>query len=354
MRRALPLAALLLGGCAFGRLRPGLTKTGGVVAVTAATPDEARKRALDATMDLFVAPGTPESERAASYAAAHAAALVGRVTLKKGSGLAEVDFSRVALALDKEGMLRPAGFSAKEPTVLLLVAEPDGILDLGVGPAADALRRHLSAYGLTAIDGRDSLNGLKYKDGTPESLVAAARKAGADWILVAAASVTASEEPASKTWQAKAVLVADAYKSSSPVPVEQLRAETSAVDVSSGAARGKALDEAGEDAAGKAAGLVQKSLGGRVEAAVFVTGGADIAQLRALVSALRKVEGVNGAYLASWLGEDGDAVVRVFLTGMKTDGLAARLLRRDPSLTLQSVEPDDGRLTVEVSRGKGS
>ena len=53
--------------------------------------------------------------------------------------------------------------------------------------------------------------------------------------------------------------------------------------------------------------------------------------------------------LGDWRGEDEAVILRVFMTGLKIDGLAARLLRRDPSLTLLSVEPEDGRLGVELS-----
>lgn len=343
--RLLPLA-LLLAGC--GGLKPGLTKDGAAVAVDAPTLAEARAAAVAANLDLFVDRGSPEGQRAAELVAKSAGDFVAREKYKKGKGVLEVRFAKLASALDKEKLLRPAGYASKEPVVMLLVAEPDGILDLGVGPGADSLRRHLNAYGFSAVDGRDGLNGFTWKNGTADVLTAAARKAGADWLLVAAANVSAAEEPSSKMWQGKAVLVADAYRTDSAKPVDQVRAETTVLDVSSSAARGKAIEAAGEEAAGKAAGVVQKALGGRSEAAVFIQGG-DLADLRRVMGSLRAVEGVAGAYLASWRGEDG-AVARAFLSGIRTDGLAARLMRREPLLILQSVEPDDGRLSVEVER----
>lgn len=346
--RPLLVFAALAAGCAS--LKPGLTKDGAAVAVEAPTLAQARATAVAANMDLFVATGSPAAARAEELAAKAPADYVGREKYKKGKGVVEVRFAKLAAALEKEKLLRPAGYASKEPVLMLLVSEPDGVLDLGIGPAADSLRRHLNAYGFSAVDGRDGLNGLKWKNGTAEELTAAARKAGADWLLVAAASVSAAEEPSSRMWQGKAVLVADAYRTDTGKPVDQVRAEATVLDVSSAAARGKALETAGEEAAGKAAGVVQKSLGGRSEAAVFIMGGPNLADLRRIVGSLRAVEGVAGAYLAAWQGEDGASVARVFLEGIRTDGLAARLLRREPMLILQSVEPDDGRLAVEVER----
>ena len=232
--------------------------------------------------------------------------------------------------------------------MLLLVAEPELILDLGVGPAADALRRGLSAHGLTAIDGRDSLNKFSPKDKSVEALTFAAARAGADWLLIAAASVRAERDPASGAWRAHASLIGDEYAVSSSTPVDQIRSDTSVLDVSSGGARGKALDQAGEESAARVAAVIARAQGGRTVGAVFVTGAFDLPRLKAFVSSLRATEGVSGASLAIWRDEDGAAIIRVFLAGLKTDGLSARLLRRDPSLTLLSVEPDDGRLAVEI------
>ena len=53
------LCPLLLGACAFGRLKPGLTKEGAVVVVAAPTLDEARRVVVRDALDLFIAPGRP-------------------------------------------------------------------------------------------------------------------------------------------------------------------------------------------------------------------------------------------------------------------------------------------------------
>lgn len=343
------LGSLLLGACAFGRMKPGLTNEGAAVAVSAPTLDEARRLAVRGAIDLFIAPGSTASVKMTEAFAARAADFTGRTRFKKGKGVVEVRFVKFLLALDKEGLLRPAGFTSREPRVLLLVSEPQGILDLGVGPAADALRRGLSAYGMTAIDGRDSLNEFLAKGRDPASLLAGASRLGADWMLVAAASASAELDPATRTWRGRATLVADQYEVKSATPVAQSQSDASVLDVSSAAARGKALDNAGEETAAKVAAEIKRALGGRTEGAIFVVGGSDLVRLKSLLAAVRGVEGVAGAYLGVWRGEDESVILRVFMTGIKIDDLAARLLRRDPSLTLLSVEPGDGRLAVEIS-----
>lgn len=350
MRRALVvvLAPLLLGACAFGRLKPGFTKEGAVVAVSAPTVEEARRFAVRDALELFLAPGSADSVKTAEAFGGRAAEFTGRTRVKKGRGAVELRFAKILLALDKEGLLKPAGFTSREPRVLLLVSEPQGILDLGVGPAADALRRGLSAHGMSAIDGRDGLNEFLAKGRDPAALAAGAARLGADWMLVAAASASTEFDRATGTWRGRASLVADQYEVAGAAPLAQTESDASVVDVSSFAARGKALDRVGEETASKVAAAITRARGGRSEGAVFAVGGFDPGRLKVLLSALRGVEGVAGAYLGVWRGEEEGVVLRVFLNGLKIDDLAARLLRRDPSLTLLSVEPGSGRLAVEL------
>ncbi len=342
------LASLLLGACAFGHLKPGLTKEGFAVAVAAPTLDEARRLAVKGALDLFLAPGSTAAVKISETFGGRAADFTGRTRFKKGRGVIEVRFTQFLLALDKEGLLRPEGFTSQAPRVLLLVSEPSVVLDLGVGPAADALRRGLSAYGLTAVDGRDELNDFLAKGKDPAALAAGAARLGADWMLIAAASAGAELDLVTGTWRGRASLVADQYEVKNAVPVGQIQSDAAVLDVSSAAARGKALDQAGEEAASKVAAMITRRRSGRSEGAVFVVGGSDLSRLKALLAAVRGVEGVAGAYLGVWRGEEETVILRVFMTGLKIDGLAARLLRRDPSLTLLSVEAEDGRLAVEL------
>lgn len=346
------LAAPLLGACAFGRMKPGLTKEGAAVSVAAPTAEEARRLAVTDSLELFLAPGSTAAVKTAADYAARAPEFVGRERFKAGKGLVELRFAKILLALEKDGLLRPAGFTAKEPRVLLLVSEPQGILDLGVGPAADALRRGLSAYGMTAIDGRDGLNEFLSKGKDSAALNAGAARLGADWMLVAAASASAEYDKTTGTWRGRAGLICDQYETRSSTPVAQTQADASVLDTSSAAARGKALDRVGEDTAAKVAAEITRRREGRSEGAVMVVGGSDLGRLKALLADVRRVEGVAGAYLGIWRGEEETVILRVFLRGLKIDGLAARLLRLNPSLTLLSVEPEDGRLALEMP-GRG-
>lgn len=350
---AVLLAPLLLGACSFGRMKPGLTKEGVAIPVAAPTLEEARRLVVKDSLELFLSPDSPVYVKTSVDFSARAADFTGRVKFKKGKGIVEARFVKFLLALDKDGLLRPAGFLAREPRVLLLVSEPQGILDLGVGPAADALRRGLSAYGMTAIDGRDSLNEFLAKGKDPKELAAGAARLGADWMLIAAASASADLDPVTRTWRGRATLVADQYEVKGAAPIAQSQSDASVLDVSSAAARGKALDNAGEETASKVAAAVKKSMGGRSEGAIFVVGGSDLSRLKTLIANVRAVEGVSGAYLGVWRGEEESVILRVFMAGMKIDDLAARLLRRDSSITLLSVEPESGRLAVELSRGGG-
>lgn len=354
MRRALLLlpAGLLLGACAFGRMKPGLTKEGAAVAVAAPTAEEARRLAVKDSLELFLAPGSTAAVKASEDYAGRASEFVGRERFKAGKGLVELRFAKILLALEKDGLLRPAGFTAKEPRVLLLVSEPQGILDLGVGPAADALRRGLSAYGMAAIDGRDGLNEFLAKGKDSASLNAGAARLGADWMLVAAASASAEFDKTTGTWRGRAGLICDQYETRSSTPVAQTQAEASVLDTSSAAARGKALDQVGEETAGKVAAEILRRRDGRSEGAVMVVGGSDLGRVKGLLADVRRVEGVAGAYLGVWRGEEETVILRVFLRGLKIDGLAARLLRLNPALTLLSVEPEDGRLALELP-GRG-
>lgn len=352
-RLALLAAVAMLPACSsFGRLKPGLTKEGAAVAVAAPTVEEARRLAVTEALPLFLAPGSSASARIAGSFGARAEEFTGRARFKKGKGVIELRFGRMLAALDKEGLLRPAGFPSRVPRVLLLVSEPQGILDLGVGPAADALRRGLSAYGMTAIDGRDHLNNFLTKGQDPAALAAGAAKLGAEWLVVAAASASAELDPVSGTWRGRATLIADQYEVAGVTPVGQTQSDASILDTSSAAARGRALDQTGEDAAAKVAAEIGRRRAGRSEGAVFVIGGSGLDSLKGLLSAVRRVEGVQGAYLGIWRGEERSVVLRVFLAGLGVDGLAARLLRNYPSLTLMGVETESGRLAVELPGGE--
>ena len=153
--------------------------------------------------------------------------------------------------------------------------------------------------------------------------MAGAARLGADWMVVAAASASAEIDPVTRTWRGRATLLADQYEVKSATPVAQSQSDASVLDVSSTAARGKALDNVGEETASKVAAEIKRALGGRVEGAISIVGGFDLGRLKSLLAAVRGVEGVAGAYMGVWRGEEESVILRVFMTGMKVDDLAA-------------------------------
>lgn len=348
MRRALALAALSLAACGWG-LRPGPTPRGVAYAVPGPKAAAVQAAASEA-LGLFVAPGDPSRPKAEELIAARAAEFAGKSRAGKGGAVVEIKLDALAAALEKEKLLAPEGFAAGPAKVVVLVAETERVLNLGIGPAGDALRRGLAARGASATDGGDPLNEKRYRGKTAKDLVAAWRGAGAEWVLLARAPVEDGRDEASGAWRARAVLYADLWDAEKGAAVESFTLEASAVDLSTPAARGKALEAAGEEAAARAHAAMLGASNGRTRAAVLVYGGRQ--GLPVLLEALRGLQGVRGAHLAGWTaGPDKSAVVRVYLEGFRVDELAARLLRRLPSATLLSVENEDGRLAVELPGG---
>ncbi len=348
IRHAVVLGSLLLSACAFGGRQPGITAEGAVVVVAASTVDAARRLAVRGALDLFLAPSSTMSAAIAESFSDRSAEFIRRERFKKGNSVIELRFVKFLQALDKEGLLRPEGFTALTPRVLLLVSESQSILDLGVGPSADALRRGLLAQGLTAIDGRDPLNNFSASGQGPAALLASAARLGANWMIVADTSASAEFDAVTQTWRGRASFRGDQFVVKSTTPVQMIESEASVLEISSAAARSKALDQAGMEAATKIAETITRRRSNRSEGALLVAGGADLDRLKALLAIVRGIEGVAGAYLGVWRGEEESVVLRLFMTGLKTDDLAARLIRRDPSLSVLSVEPDSGRLAVEI------
>ncbi|MEK7390086.1 MAG: hypothetical protein AAB036_10355 [Elusimicrobiota bacterium] len=353
MRRRLPYALflpwVLLGACAFGRLRPGPTNIGMALAVSAPGINSAQREAVLSTLDLFVARGSLSWNSAVEFVRERYTEFSGRTRVRSGQAVCEVDFSKFISALDAKGFLRPTGVYSHEPRVALFLDEPEVISDLGIGPAADGLRRGLSAYGVAAVDGRSLVADAPLDGAGGLDLREAAERSGAQWVLIAAANVQDEFDTASASWRAQARLQVDAYEVGHSTPAGRALLDSASVDNSSGAARAKALALVGEDIAAQLSTMITRSMKGRSEAAVIVTGECGLPCLRALLSNLRAVEGVAGAFLGTWRGKEGSLILRVFLEDIKVDGLAARLLRRDRTLNLVAIEPEVGRLAIEMS-----
>jgi len=257
----------------------------------------------------------------------------------------EVRLDALAAALEKAKLLRPSGFSSGPAKVLLALSEPDG--GLGVGLAADSLRRALIARGVSAADARDPLNAARFKAKTADEAVAAAAAGGVDWLVLGRADVSVEPDAPSGAWRSTARLEMNLYATAGSTESVAASARGSVVDVSSSSARGRAFEQAGEEASALVASRVGKARAGRSEYSILCLPPRDAVKLRALTLALRRLEGVEAAVLGAWSGPEDGVHLRVFARGLSLEELGARLLRSDPSLRIVGVEPGSGLLTLE-------
>jgi hypothetical protein len=344
---------LTVSGCALWRVAPGPTKEGLIVAVQAKDSAAGRREAVEAVLPLFLTPAARDAKSAAleKDVLSKPGRFIGRERRPRNRPrLEEVRLGLLSGALDRAGLIRPEGYAAGPAKVLLVMSESDRAL--GVGLAADSLRRALSARGLEAQNARDPLNRYPFKAKTVPDALAAARAEGADWLMLGAARAAAAPDPYSGAWKGQARVWADLYALSGSTEPVAVSADATAVDVSSPAALGRALSQAGENAATRTAELAAKRRGGRAELAVLVSGTRDPSRLRAILEELRSIDGVSGAALGAWNAREGAVGLRVFAAGLKADELAARLVRRDPSVLLGGVDPEDGEINlIETSAG---
>lgn len=348
MRRAL-LAALLslVPLCGCSGLRPGGTEHGLAVAVPGVDPAATRRAAVESVLGLYLPPERRAAEKEKlDELLSRAGRFTGKEKRKDGASVVEVKLAPLGAALDEAGLVRPSGFPSGPGRVLIVLAEPAG--SLGVGYASDSLRRALSARGISAADASDALLKRPTLRAKPVAeLVKDAFESGVDFVLVGGAAAEAHPDEASGAWRAEAVLDARLKGSlaDAGAPVD---AAASAVDFSSAPALAKALEQAGDAAGGPTAAAVAEARKGRTEVLVEARGAGGPARVAGLIASLRGLTGVKGAALAAHRNEEGAALVRAFCEGLKADELAARLLRADPSLVVLGVEPELGRLIVEL------
>lgn len=357
--RRLALAAALLAaspvfhaGCGLRGLRPGGTEQGLAVSVVASDPVMARRAAVESVLGLYLSP----EKRAASRDAldellSRPAKFTGREKLKDGTALVEVKLAPLAAALDEAGLIRPSGFPTGPGRVLIVLSEPAA--PLGAGYASDALRRALSARGVSAADASDMLLKRPTLRSQPVGeLVSEAFASGVDYVLLGGAAAESARDESAGAWRAEAVL--DARLKTSPADEGALvDAASHAVDLSSGPALAKALEQAGDAAAAPAAAAIAAARKGRAELVVEARGAGGPSRVAGLIAALRGLQGVKGAALLTHRTDEGSALARVFAENLKADELAARLLRADPSLVVLGVEPENARLIVELGSPEG-
>ncbi len=352
MRVPALLIVLGLCGCAsWSGPVPGPTEVGIAVGVKSHEPRAARREALDSVLPLFLTDAARrEKAPAVESVIAAPGPYIGRERLPKtGDGAVEVRIDALSAALRKTGAVVPPGYETGSEFVLIAFG------DRAHGPtaqeqfAADAFEVALFGRGIQAKDADDRLSPIKPPlQGRTEAEAAASAAHGAwGWMTGGRVETFARREPATGGWKAGARLRVNLYElgvSTEPVGV---RAESDAIDVSSGSAVTRAMEQAAQEAAVRVDARIAAAHGGRKTLAVLISARRDPAFLRRLVADLRRVPGVAGAALVSWSTSDSMPLIHVYSTRIKVDDLAAQLLRSDPSLRVDGIESEDGRLTIQ-------
>jgi hypothetical protein len=343
---------LLAAGCASAP-RPGPTLEGVALPVTAREKVGARRQAIESALPMFMTPAARREKSAAIDKAVFSVKkmkpFIGYLKVaKSGSGLAEVKLDPLSAALQRAGLIRPPGYSAGPQVVLLAMG------NRAVGPtsterfSADALEVALFGRGIQAQDADDQLLKLEHPitAKTEEGTVAQAAAGGWSWLATGGTSNVARHEVQSDSWRGRARFSLALYGVDASTTPARLDADGEALDVSSASAVTHAIEAAAQVAALRVEGLMTRKRVGRSTIAVMVSGYKDPAFINQVVGDLRGTEGIAGAALISWHGDDEMAVIHAYAVTMKAEELAAKLLMSDPKLRITAVETEDGRLTI--------
>lgn len=350
------LAALFLPGCAsWHRLQPGQTDAGLALAVRATTPAAARREAVDAVLPLLLVDGagTHREEVLDKLIYAHLKRYVGRLRVVRGRGcIVEVLPDALAPVLLDAGLSRPSGYASGQEKVLVALGVPGstyGPLDFTSG---DALRLALFGAGVFVRDLRDPFDPAnKDKDRqvilSDTQTVAAAALGGWGWVVAGHTVAAAGRGASSGMYHAAARLDArlfDVEASSAPTLFSSY---AEAVDVSTSAAVGRALEGAGQKAAAEVQAQIKSRRAGRSNVAFMLAGPKDPHRLRALLATLRGVPGVDGAALYKWNGPYDSIDVWAYAQGLSPEDLVARVLHADPSLTVVGIDSEEREVFLQ-------
>ena len=351
MRAAL-FAAAAAALCACAGLRPGPTRDGVAVRVSAREKTAARREAVETVLPLFLTDAARRDKAAALESAVlgKTGSFVGAErAAKKGPGTVEVRLGPLAAALLKAGLVRPPGYERGPELVLIALGDRTKGPDASERLAAEALETALFGRGIQAQDADDQLKKLSppLKARTEEAAAAEAAANGWAWLAAGRAGVTARQEDQTALWKARARLSAALYASSGSTAPARFDADAEDVDVSSGSAMTRALEAAAQEGAARVEREMARRREGRATLAVYLAGQKSLAYTSQVLRDLRRVPGVEGAALVSWSDLDEMPLLHVYARGLQTDLLAARLLAGDASLRVGSIETEDGRLTLD-------
>ena len=267
---------------------------------------------------------------------------------KKGDGVVEIRVDPLSIALRKAGLVIPEGFDRGTESVLIAFGDREIGPNPGERVAADAFETALFGRGVEAKNADDGLRRLPHPltAKTDADTVAQAAQFGVPLLVMGRTIVAAGPEPAASAWRAKAELKISLYELTVSTRPTAWDVSSEAVDVSSQAAAVRALEQSAQEGAARLDGWLKRQRGRQVTLGVLISGRKDPAYLLRLMRSLRRTPGVIAASLVLWRSLDDMALIHAYAVGLNVDELAARLLREDPSLRLESVETEDHRLTL--------
>jgi len=354
MKRFLPAAVAVLLSCGCASLKPGQTDDGLAVRVSTIDRQAARREAIESVLPLFLdRPRPGASETLERLVFSRTGDYVGRERLKKRrEPIVEILLDRLAPVLQKSDLVRPPGYLSGQEKVLIALGSP------GLAPSAaeitvgDAMRLALFGADIMARDLRDPFDPAT-RDKERVTVLAdtvtvpAAIRGGFDWIVTGSVSGTAGPDKDSDMSRAAARLDARFYEVHfSSTPLDLSIAET-AVDVSTGAAYSRALEQAGQSTADKIKGLIAERRAGRTNVAFLMPGPKSPERIRTLLTLLRRVPGVDGATLYAWSGPYDSVDVWAFVHGLSPEDLVARILQKDEKFNVVGIDTERREVFIE-------
>ncbi len=347
--RVILLAALFLPGCAsWHRLQPGQTDTGLALDVRATAPEAARREAVDAVLPLLLVDGAGSRRKEVldKLIYAHLKRYVGRLRVVRGRGcVVEVLPDALAPVLLEAGLSRPRGYSSGQEKVLVALGVPGRVYGPMDFTSGDALRLALFGAGVFVRDLRDPFDPAnKDKDRqvilSDTQTVVAAALGGWGWVVAGHTVAAAGRDGSSGMYRAAARLDARLYDVEAAGTPTLFSAYDEAVDVSTSAAVGRALEGAGQKAATEVQAQIKSRRAGRSNVAFMLAGPKDPSRLRSLLTMLRGVPGVDGAALYKWNGPYDSIDVWAYVQGLSPEDLVARVIKADPSLTVVGIDSE--------------
>lgn len=361
MRRASPLAALLL--CACSGLRPGLGEKGPVLEIALepaaggkrpAAVAAAGRRAVDETLGLLVSAQTRGASAAVLEEKVLAAsrAYVRKSKLLRASGrsperlLALVAWDKLRRDVDALGLVRPDGVYGI-PRLLVSIKEAGPGAGREVGRASDALRRGLGLRGYDVLDLSDRLGADRQKTGSLAEASAAAKAAGAQIVVWGEASARFSAGGGAGLSAMSARLKARASWTASGRTFAEADVEAGAADLSGAGAAGQALENAGLSAADRLAEAFTGQIRERSVIGLSAAGLGGLARVQVFLDAVRALPKVAAAAAASFKPEG--VLFQVFVEGLSPEDLAVALMRLPGHpLEVRAVEAENRFVEVEV------